>query len=366
MGNFFACCFAKRDIISDRTLFANQVPEEQQCCISWARRKWQDQFRLPLLDRNEDLPDENAADENAAGENATKSWLDQNLYTMELCCWLWGLMANSEYLHRFLFPKRKGLSLCEDVCSILVLLITCAAPALICLADVCIRTKGMVGDDNQDEAKTDEVELVLHIALMFEIMANTHFGWKFLDAMYIATVNAWVKDARDITTLIAVSDNDYQLPEYTNREGRSAICVCGWLITVSSILLRVLLDVLTDAEPEADARVGSWPLVGFVVLDGVIFGAAYAIVFYLCLLWMWTNWMFYIATSYAIEHHIDATGIENGNTEKALLCILKIMDNTSKQWAYNHLIRCASCTLIAVSWFFRGLLNQGKSNLLVS
>jgi hypothetical protein len=77
---------------------------------------------------------------------------------------------------------------------------------------------------------------------------------------------------------------------------------------------------------------------------------AFGLLFYLCLLWFWMNWVLHTAAQHWVQHQLDADsvlGVGGRDAGKELWEILAQMKEVSSIWANNHAMRLITTTGIA-------------------
>jgi hypothetical protein len=88
------------------------------------------------------------------------------------------------------------------------------------------------------------------------------------------------------------------------------------------------------------------------VVNGLLLSLSYGLMFYLCLLWLWMNWVIHTAAQYWVHHRLDADsvlGVGGRDAAKELWEILKHMKEVSSIWAKNHAVRFIITTASATA-----------------
>jgi hypothetical protein len=78
----------------------------------------------------------------------------------------------------------------------------------------------------------------------------------------------------------------------------------------------------------------------------------YGLMFYLCLVWLWTNWVLHNVAQNWVQHRLDADsvlGIRDRDAGKELWEILTHMKEVSSTWAINHAVRLITTTSVATT-----------------
>jgi hypothetical protein len=94
--------------------------------------------------------------------------------------------------------------------------------------------------------------------------------------------------------------------------------------------------------------------VNVLSLVGSVFGLlCVVLLFYLCFLWLWMNWILHTAAQYWVQHRLDADsvlGVGGRDAGKELWEILAQMKEVSSIWANNHVVRLITTTGIATAF----------------
>jgi hypothetical protein len=80
---------------------------------------------------------------------------------------------------------------------------------------------------------------------------------------------------------------------------------------------------------------------------------AFGMLFYLCFLWFWMNWVLHTAAQHWVQHRLDADsvlGVGGKDAGKELWEILAQMKEVSSMWANNHAARLVTTTGIATAF----------------
>eukprot|EP00494_Astrolonche_serrata_P026302 UN26563 len=98
-------------------------------------------------------------------------------------------------------------------------------------------------------------------------------------------------------------------------------------------------------------RIGPLVANGLPILSGI--GAfwcwilGFGMIFYLCTLWLWTNWIYWRASHYFVKNRIDISFVADNTISKEMFTLLKQMGDESKFWAINHAIRFITTVIVA-------------------
>jgi hypothetical protein len=80
---------------------------------------------------------------------------------------------------------------------------------------------------------------------------------------------------------------------------------------------------------------------------------AMSLVFYLCLLWFWMNWILHTTAQHWVQHRLDADGVlgvGGRDVGRELWEILEQMKAVSSVWGKNHAVRLVSSTGLAAEY----------------
>ena len=72
-------------------------------------------------------------------------------------------------------------------------------------------------------------------------------------------------------------------------------------------------------------------------------------IFYLCAYWLWSNWIFYIATKDAVAHSLAADDVAAQRASKTVYNLMECMHWVSRVWTVNHGIRVVTTLAMATS-----------------
>jgi hypothetical protein len=91
-----------------------------------------------------------------------------------------------------------------------------------------------------------------------------------------------------------------------------------------------------------------WSTVAYILLTPLAFG----LMFYLCILWLWMNWVIHTTAQHWVQHRLDADsvlGVGGRDAGKELWEILGQMKEVSSLWAKNHAVRLVTTTAYATT-----------------
>jgi hypothetical protein len=92
--------------------------------------------------------------------------------------------------------------------------------------------------------------------------------------------------------------------------------------------------------------------VAITLVQVVLLPFLWALMIYLCLLWLWMNWVIHTAAQCWVQHRLDADGVlgvGGRDAGKELWEILAQMKEVSSIWAKNHLVRFVTTTVFATT-----------------
>jgi hypothetical protein len=72
--------------------------------------------------------------------------------------------------------------------------------------------------------------------------------------------------------------------------------------------------------------------------------------FYLCALWLWTNWLFWRAGRSVVACDITVGSVAQRQAGSAVFGLLDAMRSASQVWAVNHAVRAVTTVVIAESY----------------
>jgi hypothetical protein len=74
---------------------------------------------------------------------------------------------------------------------------------------------------------------------------------------------------------------------------------------------------------------------------------AYLVTWYLCVLWLWTNWLFWCAGRRVIKHEITASSVAQRRAGATVFGLLNEMQSASRVWTANHAVRAVTTVALA-------------------
>jgi hypothetical protein len=116
---------------------------------------------------------------------------------------------------------------------------------------------------------------------------------------------------------------------------------CGWASWAFCLLYCAGEVTETDYQ---------WGL-ALTLVDGFATIMAFGPAIYLCLLWLWSNYVMYLATINLVELMITEGSVDSGSMDarRALMQLVDKMTDVSRQWSGNNAARVVSCMLYATS-----------------
>jgi hypothetical protein len=82
-------------------------------------------------------------------------------------------------------------------------------------------------------------------------------------------------------------------------------------------------------------------------VDVIVFTFSVLPMFYLCALWLWTNWLFWCAGHGVITRSITAASVAQRRASAAVFGLLDEMRSASQAWIVNHAVRTVTTVVLA-------------------
>jgi hypothetical protein len=159
-----------------------------------------------------------------------------------------------------------------------------------------------------------------------ECLVNAFFGFKLCKDLHVEKLILWILKHSNIDKASL---------------SRSLIIV-GWIGWFLALLLSScrLIEQLTVTEHFTTANVTSQLLTN--ILMGLFVDQP---VMYLCVLWLWINWVIHTAAEDIAEHIVTCENVQSNQASVVLIDLLLQMKTVSQYWSANHAARLV-CTLL--------------------
>jgi hypothetical protein len=164
-----------------------------------------------------------------------------------------------------------------------------------------------------------------NLAVPAEVAANAYFGYRFCRAGCIAQL------VRTVAGPHGVSEGD----------ATRALRWCAW---IAAGACAAMIGWVSWLEGSFGAGRHS---AGFVATEAAAYTCTFLPMFYLCALWLWTNWLFWRAGRGVVARGITASSVAQQHAGAAVFGLLDEMQAASQVWTGNHAVRAVTTVVMA-------------------
>jgi hypothetical protein len=189
----------------------------------------------------------------------------------------------------------------------------------------------LLDHDSRSDFRYDLMVILINSLFVVETVANAFLCYKLGKHNQVQRLITWANS---------------QQSQDTTSPIMSSLRKVAWGGWAAYLFLRVGFNIYLPAKDYTVAMHSR-------MVGTVLFPLGYGLMFCLCFLWLWMNWVLHTAAQHWVQYRLDADGVlgvGGRDAGKELWEVLAQMKEVSSMWANNHAVRLITTTSIATGF----------------